>query len=392
MTSAGTTRRNLLRGAGGVAIAAVAGGVWRAADQDLLGLRARDALEPWESWRGDDAEGPLALVRSAILAASPHNTQPWLFRVTPERIDLYADESRNLGAIDGARREMQIGLGCALENLLVAASPNGLTAEATLHPAIDPEGPVATIALAPRVGARSALYDAIPKRHTHRGPYRSEVPLGGDFVAELESLAADLPGTRLFWWSSAVERAEFASATFAASRAIVADVEQSHASARWLRFDSDELAAHRDGLGIDSLGLSPLVAGLLKMLPTPGPRRIDESWLRATERVHLATAPLFGAIAVADDRDRVQRLNAGRLWQRVHLAATNAGVAGQPLSQLVERRDREVELVLQPSAGDALRALTGEADWNVVLPFRLGRPERSAPPSPRRELAKVLVG
>ena len=40
------------------------------------------------------------MVRGAILAASPHNTQPWLFRVADSKIDLYLAPKRYLGALD----------------------------------------------------------------------------------------------------------------------------------------------------------------------------------------------------------------------------------------------------------------------------------------------------
>src|SRR5215469_6691105 len=69
--------------------------------------------------------GPLVLVRAAILSANPHNSQPWLFKVTASQIDLYADRRSNLGAVDPFLREMHIGLGCALENLGLSAAANG---------------------------------------------------------------------------------------------------------------------------------------------------------------------------------------------------------------------------------------------------------------------------
>jgi len=383
-------RRNLLRAAGGIGIAAAAGALWRAVDQDVFDAGG-NSIEPWQAWRGEEAVGPLALVHAAILAASPHNTQPWLFRVEADRIELFADESRNLGAIDGERREMQIGLGCALENLLLAAPPHGLRAEVRFPDASDPAAPVAVVALDSVPTSSSALFEAIPHRHTNRGPYRLGSPLSTALLDELERLAGDLPDARLAFWRSEADRRAFARETLEASRAIVADDEQAHASASWIRFDADEIERHRDGLGVDALGLPPLVAGLLKMLPSPNRKRIDDGWLRATEEVHTATAPLFGAVLVRDPGARAQRLAAGRLWQRVHLLATARGVAGQPLSQLVERRDREVELGLAPRFGDVLRTLVGDADWHAVLPFRLGYPERAAPPSPRREVSSVLL-
>lgn len=46
------------------------------------------------------------------LASNPHNSQPWLFRMTDTEIDLFADPSWQIGIIDPFRREMYIGLGC----------------------------------------------------------------------------------------------------------------------------------------------------------------------------------------------------------------------------------------------------------------------------------------
>lgn len=73
-------------------------------------------------------------MRAAILAASPHNTQPWLFKVTGSSIELHLDTRRNVGALDPYLREEHLGMGCALENLMVAAPANGYAATAILLP------------------------------------------------------------------------------------------------------------------------------------------------------------------------------------------------------------------------------------------------------------------
>jgi hypothetical protein len=82
-------RRQCLRGAGVVTVAVVGGGVWRAYDQGVFGAGQGPAYEPWKDRRNNSDKGTIALVRAAILAASPHNTQPWLFKVTNSSIELY---------------------------------------------------------------------------------------------------------------------------------------------------------------------------------------------------------------------------------------------------------------------------------------------------------------
>src|SRR5271166_1306117 len=112
-------RRAFLKGAGVVTVAVVGGAVWRAYDQGVFSVGEGPAYEPWRDWRSDSGGGTLALVRAAILAASPHNSQPWLFKVADSHIELYIDKKRNVGALDPYLREEHIGMGCALENLVL---------------------------------------------------------------------------------------------------------------------------------------------------------------------------------------------------------------------------------------------------------------------------------
>src|ERR1700746_748111 len=127
-------RRSFLKGAGIVTVAVVGGGVWRAWDQGVFSAGEGPAYEPWKDWRKTGNNTPLALVRAAILAASPHNTQPWLFKITNSSIEMHIDTQRNVGALDPYLREEHIGIGCALENLMLAAPANGYAATATLLP------------------------------------------------------------------------------------------------------------------------------------------------------------------------------------------------------------------------------------------------------------------
>lgn len=76
------------------------------------------------------ADAPVAdrarfCLRYAILAPSSHNAQPWRFRVDGNVVHVAADESRWLEVADPDRRELFVSLGCAVENLVVAAEEFG---------------------------------------------------------------------------------------------------------------------------------------------------------------------------------------------------------------------------------------------------------------------------
>jgi hypothetical protein len=117
------TRRQFLKGAGiGAAVIGVGGLgalTWRATNQGVFEAGQGDAYAAWHEW--DEGGVPAVLVRTAILAANPHNTQPWHFAVSSSGVDLYVDPNRNTGAMDPFLREQHIGLGCALENLVIAS-------------------------------------------------------------------------------------------------------------------------------------------------------------------------------------------------------------------------------------------------------------------------------
>ena len=390
------SRRGVLAGAGAVSVLVVGGVVWRASDKGVFSIGQGPAYEPWQTWRTDAAEGPLALVRAGILAANPHNTQPWLFQVSEQAVALYADTRRHLGSFDPFLREMHIGLGCALENMVLAATANGYLAQisyagGTLGPI--PEAPephlVARIGLAPGETQPDALYEAIPRRHTNRGPYERDRPVPGDALEAMARMGND--DIRLLLFTSEAQRSRFAAVVVAATEAIVADPQMVSDSQRWFRSTREQVAKHRDGPTLDAAGLSPLVTALAKVLPPPSAEQGHRLWLEATRDVHVATAPAFGFLAVRNLDDRAHALRAGRLWQRLHLYATTRGLAMHPINQPVELVDRERQLDRAPEAARRLAALTESSAWQPTFAFRMGYPVRDAALSPRRALADVVL-
>jgi hypothetical protein len=73
-------------------------------------------------------------LEAATLAPSPHNTQPWLFEVAADHVDLFLDESRILPVADPHGREATMSCAAALFNLRMSLRSQGFPVHWKLLP------------------------------------------------------------------------------------------------------------------------------------------------------------------------------------------------------------------------------------------------------------------
>jgi len=379
------SRRRVLGWAGVTAVVAGTGLLsYRAYDTAVLDAGGGPAHAPWREWR--DLPGPRGAIATAILAASPHNTQPWEFAVTDRSIDVFTDPRRHTGSVDPFGRESYAGMGCALENLMLACAPRGLAPAVTLLPDGAARARVAHVELTAAPARTDPLYAAIDRRHTNRGPY-APTPVA---PAALAALADPVPpeGLALHWISDLRPRAELGALLVDAAEALAADEQQSIDNFAWFRPDNDAEQRHRDGLVLDGQGFSPVQLAVAKLLPPSSRSAGDRFWVNATRDVHTATAAAYGVITTPAPDDRRVQLDAGRLLQRVHLRATAAGLALHPMNQITERIDREAAAGLPATFAPRFAALLPDGA-RPLLAFRVGHPVRDGRPTPRRSAAMV---
>lgn len=383
-------RRSVLRGIGVVGVTLLVGGTgavsYRAYDNGVLDPGSGAPYDAWEHWREDP--GPAGAVAAAILAANPHNTQPWTFGISPTGVDVFSDAGRQMRSVDPLAREHHVGLGCALENLVLGAGARGYRTDTVLTPTPGDPAHVARVGLSSGAGAPSPLYDQIGRRHSDRGPYTG-APVAAATLDALSAQAAGLSGVAVRWFTTAEDRAALGALVMDATRAFVADQQQSLEAFSWFRNGRDAIERHRDGPTLDAQGLDPLTLTLAKLLPASSRAAGDAFWLEQTRTVHTATAAAYGVLTVADTDDVAARLTGGRLLQRIHLAATAAGLALQHMNQVTERVDRERAQQRPATFAPRFDALLARPGQHALATFRVGFPRRAARRSPRRALRAV---
>jgi len=361
-------KRNFLGLGGGAAVLAAAGALaWR-------GMGSAAGYEAWA--RG--LRAPLApeagapeWLRYATLAANSHNTQPWRFRVEgpaaqPQAIALAPDPARRTPVVDPDDHHLHVSLGCAAENLLLAA---GLSGRAGQIESADASGVRCGFA---GTAPADPLAEAIPWRQSTRAAYDGR-PLP---PAEVESLvrAAALPGVDVVVLTDRARLGRLRDLVVAGNTAQMNDAAFVAELRQWLRFNPAQAMARGDGLFSATTGNPSLPAWL-------GPLAFRLAYRPAPENARQAAqldASAGAVLLFAQREDAAGWVQVGRASQRLQLAATRMELRTAFVNQPVE----------VPALRAELAALAGLPGRRPDLVLRFGRGPR-LPWSPRRTVVQV---
>lgn len=337
---------------------------------------AVDAIwaRPFAAGAGDEAETLRELVRCAILAPNAHNTQPWRFALGPGTIRILPDYARSMPHGDPGDRELMISLGCALENLCVAARRAGYAPCVEYFPAAEHDVCALVRLESGADGAGDPLFDAIADRHTNRGAYDGR-PIPAADLAELQGLCLE-PGVRIRYLMTAADKEaiiRILNRGFAWQKRNRAFQRELHS---WMRFSRAKTIRHLDGLCARAIG-KPLVPDPLAHVIVHAMTLSGYEAREMAQRVRGSS----GLIAVLTERnDRRAWLDAGRSLQRTLLCMTQLGLRTAHLNQ-----NWQWPVTTEPLA----RYLGLDGEYPQVV-LRIGY----APPlphSPRRPVESVLV-
>jgi nitroreductase len=309
------------------------------------------------------------LIRYATLAASGHNTQPWRFRVGASRIDILPDFSRRTPVVDPDDHHVFVSLGCAAENLTLAAAARGHPGEVGFDPVND--GSV-VFAFADGLSAGSALFDAIPKRQSTRAEYDGKPVSAADL--RLLASAAAISGVDLILIVDRLHIDRVRDLVVAGNSAQMADAAFVRELKAWLRFSPREAIQNGDGLFSASSGSPALPAWF-------GPRVFDWVFKADAENDKYAgqIASSAGIAVFVSQRDvRENWVLAGRACQRFALQATALGLKCAFINQPVEVAGLRPELATLVGMPGRRPDIVMRFGYGPTLPYSARRPVESA--------------
>jgi nitroreductase len=303
------------------------------------------------------------LINYAILAPSIYNSQPWKFNVSDDEILVSADQSRWLNVADKDRRELYMSLGCAIENLVIAAEHFGYNCSVSYFP--DKKDLVAAVYLNRQSEARSSLnqdlFEAITSRRTCQQPFESRTISKQDLYALNETISNY--EASIFLTDDPSTKNEFRNLVIDADEALYSDIDFKSELGRWL------------GQGVmGPSGVNAKIAQMEMAFLDPRPEQIrkDADLINST--------PFIGFISTRNN-DSISALKAGRALERFWLAAAARGISLQPMSQALVVPETKEEIAGLLPAADARE---------VQQAFRLGYCSGDSAHSNRRPLEDAL--
>jgi nitroreductase len=303
------------------------------------------------------------LIQYALLAPSSHNTQPWLFNIRNENsIEIYADQTRWLKIADRDQREMHISIGCALENLLIAARRFGFETTANYFPQSENKNLVAVIMFSQAEKLiDDELFPFLTSRSTFHGTFLDE-KIGADALSEIEKCCTENE-IHLYLTNEDKIREKVDDLIVRSDALQFADPEFRKELSYWIgqgAFGNSWLMAQIGSLAVAYLDLGKSTA--------------------KTDRKVLRSAPVLGLIT-SKENDHISYVKTGQVFERIYLTARKFGLGVRPMSQIVQIPEHKEEL----------RKLISQSQEFPQQPFLLGYAEIPDSHTPRRNIDEVLV-
>ncbi len=360
----------------------------------------KEYLDPWSKTYHEQFEDPrVQVLAHGVLASNSHNLQSW--RVVLEGEDsflLYVDTTRISPKADPPGRQVTISQGTFLEYVRVAAENLGYEAEMQLFP----EGEYGLEGTAPNLGSKpvarvtlkkslgrarpepSPLYEAMFVPDTYRVPYR-ETQLSAEDIETLEALSTE--NVTILIFQDPKDLKSLGNIVLRAAEVEAGNEGVQQEGFELFRPNEWKKNEYRYGFSLNGQGLPAvnvhLMQGLISLFPfMNSPKASGQAFLSQAESA-VENTPAY-ALIITKGNTRKEQVEAGILYSRFLLKATDMGYSMQPMSQALEEYPEMAEIYKEIH-----REYAGENETIQML-VRLGVPEKEVPPTMRLDVTEII--
>jgi hypothetical protein len=336
-----------------------------------LGLRQMGSMEEYNAsiaaTRASLSQAPEMrdFIRYATLAANSHNTQPWRFRISTGAIEILPDFAVRIPVVDPDDHHIFASLGCAAENLSLAAEARGRKGDLTFNAANE-----GSVAFRFGVGSTvdSALFNAIPLRQSTRADYEGKAVSATDLQAL--AAAATVPGVDLVLITDRGQIDRVRDLILAGNSVQMDDPAFMRELKTWLRYNPRQAIDAGDGL-FSALTGNPTTPAWL------GPYLISMFFSAKAENEKYARqiASSAGIAVFVSQHDNPEHwVLAGRASQRFALQATALGLKHAFINQPVEVARFRPDLAALVGMPGRRPDLVMRFGYGTALPFSARKP------------------
>ncbi len=283
---------------------------------------------------------------------------------------MFPDFSRRLPVVDPDNRELYISLGCALENLIIAAENMGYSTDVQYFPQDEPEDCI-------RINLKSSssalhinqhLFKAISTRQSTRSEYDSN-PVPGADLKQLENVKTSRNiSIQLFTDNNKIKTlTEFVTE---GNLKQYDDEKFLNELINWIRFNDAEAIKTMDGLPSRCSGNPSVPRWLGKLflsLTVSGKSQaqIDQKRIKTSSGL---------ALFISEKDDKQAWIETGRAFERFSLMATTLNIKNAHHNQPIEVSDLRNHLTEHLSLGSMKPQLLIRFGYAKPLPYSLRRP------------------
>jgi hypothetical protein len=311
----------------------------------------------------------------ASLAPSGHNTQPWTVRILePKHWVIGSDKKRWLPAVDPENRELFLGIGAFIENLVIAAGTFGYEVDIQIIAKNALDSNIADIRLK-RGKTVDLPLEKIRKRRTIRSGYTDQEIKAEDlkYITKHEAkscMAPNVPTPHSFYFPNNSPKGKYLQeGVIEANRTQAFRDPAQEELANWIRWSNKEAKQYRNGLTPESMEIKGF-AGLYVRNFYNRESVLKKSFREQTVDITSKQVKTCGGWLVVTSADsKIPTLvEYGRIFENMLLKIREKMIAIHPMTQMLEEEAWKNRVAKE-------LGITGEVQWILRIGYLKSYPD-----------------